>query len=290
MKQITALFCLLFSFTLVSGQKVNGKLLFTQGQALGITMNLKTNIAQQAMGQAIDFDLTGSANHQYKITNATDDNTTLRHTISQVGFTFDGMGQKRAFDSRNEKDMNGQFGKPMKELLSKSFDMIVDPGGKALMIMPEKLESVQVDERMAIITNMLRDVMDIMHPPQKGKASFFKVLPDAEVGKGDKWSDTLYSEAIKSITDYTLADINDSTIVIDLLANSVTTTKAEMMGNETVTTMNNKTSGKIILDRVTGIIREKSTSTESNGSTAVMGSSLPVTSKTTITILVKPLF
>ena len=49
---------------------------------------------------------------------------------------------------------------------------------------------------------------------------------------------------------YTISDINDSTIVVDFAANSVTVTKAEMMGTETTTTMNNKSTGKIILDKL----------------------------------------
>ena len=52
--------------------------------------------------------------------------------------------------------------------------------------------------------------------------------------------------------------------------------------------MNNKTTGKIILDKATGIIRQKTSTTDSNGSTEAMGGTLPVTSKTTTVITVKP--
>ena len=87
---------------------------------------------------------------------------------------------------------------------------------------------------------------------------------------------------------YTIADINDSTIVVDFAENSITVTKAEMMGSETTTTMNNKSTGKIILDRATGIMREKTINTESNGNTEAPFGTLPVTSKTTTVITVKP--
>ena len=46
--------------------------------------------------------------------------------------------------------------------------------------------------------------------------------------------------------------------------------------------------GKIILDRATGIIKEKTISTESNGNTEAPFGTLPVTSKTTTVITVKP--
>lgn len=286
-RSIVFISTLAFTMTTVWGQKVNGKLKFEQGQTIEIAMQLKTSIAQQAMGQAIDFDLDGSTNHLYKVTNATDDNNTLHHQVQQITFKFDGMGQKRSFDSNNEKDMNGQFGKPIKEMLDKTFDMIIDPTGKVLMVQPEKVENAKMDDRMAIITNMLKDVLDVVQPPQKGNASFFKVLPENEAGKGDSWNESAENQSGKSNTSYTVSDITDSTIVVDFTGNSVTVTKAEMMGNETITTMNNKTTGKIIINKTTGIIREKTTFTESNGSTEVMGSTLPVTSKTTVTITVK---
>ncbi len=244
-------------------------------------------MAQQAMGQAIDFTVDASGTHSYKVTNTTGDNSTLHHQAKRISFAFDGMGQKRSFDSNIEKDMNGSFGKPMKEVLDKKFDIIIDPNGKVLMVRPEKIEPTRPDDRMAIITSMLKDVLDMIQPPQKGSSSFFKVLPETETGIGDSWTDTLVTESVKSITQYTVSGINDSTIVIALSGNSVTVTKAEMMGNETTTTMNDKSTGKVIVDRMTGIIREKTINTESNGTTESAFGSLPVTAKTTTVITVK---
>jgi hypothetical protein len=68
---------------------------------------------------------------------------------------------------------------------------------------------------------------------------------------------------------------------------SVTTTKMEIMtGMEITTTLNNKITGKIILDKVTGIIRQRSSTTESTGTTEGMGGATPITSRNTTTILV----
>ena len=139
---------------------------------------------------------------------------------------------------------------------------------------------------MAIINSLLKDIIDLVHPPQKDKASFFKVLPDNEVGKGDAWTISSQTDNGKIDAAYAIADINDTTVVIDFAANSVTVTKAEMMGSETTTTMNNKSTGKIILDRLTGLIREKTVNTESAGNTESSFGNLPVTSKTSLNIKV----
>jgi hypothetical protein len=283
----------LIAFLLVSmaafSQPVTGKLTFEQGQTYDITIQVKTTIAQQAMGQAIDFNVDATGVHSYKVTNTTPDNTTLNHRIHQLAFTFDGMGQKIKVDSKNEKDINGQFGKPIKNLLDKKYDMIIDPNGKTLMSIPEKFEAAETDSRMAIITSMLKELTDLVQPPKKGKASFFQVLPEKETVKGDAWTESYQNDDGKFDAAYAITEINDSVIAVDFAASSVTVTKAEMMGTETVTTMNNKSTGKIILDRVTGIIREKTINTESNGTTEASFGTLPVTSKTSALITVKPI-
>ncbi len=280
-------FITVFTFTGFS-QTVPGKLMFTQGQTLDITLQMKSTIAQQAMGQAIDFNVNATGDHSYKVTNATEENNTLHHKVDRIRFSFDGMGQKMNFDSNVEKDMNGMFGKPVKDILEKKYDIILDQPGTVLMAVPEKIKLTEMDSRLAIITSMLKDVFDLVQPPAKGSNSFFKVLPDKESAKGEAWTESYQDAGGKYETKYTLADITDSTIVVDFTGSSITVSKAEMMGSETTTTMNNKSTGKIILNKATGIMKEKTVNIESNGSTEAAFGSLPVTSKTTITIAVKP--
>lgn len=287
MKKLLLSLCLLSLYLPSFTQKVSSKIKFEQGQALDIVLELKTTIAQQAMGQAIDFSVNATGNHSYKVTNTNDDNSTLKHQVDRVLFNFDGMGQKRNFDSQEEKDLDGPFGKPVKEILEKKYDMVIDAAGKTLMVIPEKIELSAGDSRMAIISNMMKDVFDLVYPPKKGMASFFKVLPDNETGKGEAWTTTYTNESGKFDAAYNISDINDSTIVVDFATSSTTVSKAEMMGSETTTTMNNRSTGKIILDRVSGIIKEKKETIESTGNTETSFGTLPVSSKTTILITVK---
>lgn len=281
---------LIVFFSLVThasfSQKINGRLSFEQGQILSITTQLKTSISQQAGGQVIDFSLDASGERTYKVTNATADNSTLHHQLQRIFFSFDGMGRKMNFDSNNEKDMTGIFGKPIKERLEKTYDIIIDTSGKVMMALPEKIQLMEADSRMAIINNLMKEVIDQVYPPQIDNASFFKVLPDNEAAKGDAWTESYQTDAGKFDAAYAVTDINDTTIVVDFAANSITITKAEMMGTETTTTMNNKSTGKITLDRITGIMREKTINTESSGNTESSFGNLPVTSKTSIIISV----
>ena len=287
MKQFFSLLSFIAISSMAISQKVSGKLKFEQGQIFDVSIRVKNNISQQAMGQTIDFNVDASGNHSYKVTNTTDDNCTLNHTVQRITFAFDGMGQKRTFDSNVEKDVNGQFGKPIKDLLAKKYDIIIDPTGKTLMTIPEKIQLAPTDSRLAIVTTMLKDVLDIVQPPQKGKGSFFKVLPETETGKEETWTESTINENGKFDAAYTISVITDSIIVVDFVATSLTISKAEMMGSETTTTMTNKSTGKIILDRATGIMKEKTITTNSNGNTEAAFGTLPVTSNTTTIITVK---
>ncbi len=288
MKNIFTVFVFVLTSIASYSQNASSRLKFNQAQVFNIEVNMKSTIAQQAMGQSIDFVIDSKATHDFKVTNSTEDNTTLHHEVKKISFAFDGMGQKVNFDSEKEKDLNGQFGKPMKDMLNKKYDIIIDTGGKVLMAMPEKFVVTEMDGRMAIINSMLKDIMDLVQPPQKGKPSFFQLLPSSEIKKADTWTTTALAHGGKVDAAFKIADINDSTIIVDFVENSVTIAKANMMGSETTTTMNNKSTGKIILDRTTGIMKEKTFSTDSHGNTEASFGTMPVTSKTTTTIKVKP--
>lgn len=276
---------LLFSHT-VDGQSVSGKFLLEQGKMINIDIKIKSTVTQQPMGNAIDFIADGSAMHRYKVTANTADYTTLQHDAYKMTFQFEGMGQKRSFDSDNEKDMAGQFGDHVKKILGTKFEMTIDPFGIVTIIRPEKIEPVIADERQAIVLNMLKDITDIVYPPQKGEASFFKILPASETVKGESWADSLQNETGKYKTVYTLSGITDSTIIVDFNGTAATVSKAIMMGRETITTMNSTSSGKIILNKESGIMKEKIINSQSHGTTEAMGGTMPVTAKTTITIYV----
>lgn len=281
-------FFLLYANTDIHGQAVSGKLKFEKGATLVIHMQIKTSVVQQVGDNAIDFSADGSAMHSYKVTNITAGSTTLHHEAQKIAFNFEGMGQKRSFDSDDEKDMSGQFGEPAKNILSKNFDVTIDQNGIVLAVKPEKKDSAKVDERLTLVMNMLKDITDVAYPPKKGEPGFFKVLPPGEKTIGESWTDSLQNETGKFKTIYILSDITDSTIVVDFKGTVATVVKAMMMGREAITTMNGTSNGKIILDRITGIVKEKTINTESNGYTEAMGGTVPITAKTTITIHVKP--
>jgi hypothetical protein len=279
---------LCFSIFFSVAQKVASQLQFEQGKTLAIHITVQNTVTQQAMGQAIDFSTSGTVLHAFTVTNSTGDNTTLHHTTKSLQFQFDGMGQKRSFDSGVEKDMKGQFGGLAKEMLDKSYDIIIDKSGKTLLARPEKTTLAIADDRMVIITDMLKELTDVIYPPKKGANSFFKILPEQETGIGETWTEDIVTETGKSTTMYTLSAITDTAIVVDFKSTISSATTSQMMGMEATRNMNSTATGKILLDKTTGIIKEKTSTVESSGTTEAMGTNMPLSSKSVITIKVKP--
>ena len=133
----------LASVTLVTGQTVSPKIRFAKGQVLNIRLEIKASVAQQAAGQAIDFTADAVALHGYKVINQTKDNSTLHHETKKIAFNFEGMGQKRSFDSDNKKDIDDPFSEPVKTMLHSNFDITVDANGTVVMVKSEKKEAVE---------------------------------------------------------------------------------------------------------------------------------------------------
>lgn len=285
-KLIVCFFLWTASHTCTCAQRISGNLDFQPGKIYTVSMQVQNSITQQAAAQAIDFSVNGSVIHSYKVITNNQAGATLQHAMQRLSFSFDGMGQKRSFDSDAKMDMATASGKQFEQVLSKKYDLVVDSSGTTLLTTPEKINMVSYDERMVILNDLIKELALTAYPPAKGTASFFRVLPGYEISVGDSWKDSVSTEDQKSITTNTLSAITDSTIIITFKTTATSRTKSGMTGMEATTRMNYTGNGKIILDRQTGIMREKTIVTDSNGNAEAMNSSLPITGKAMVTIRV----
>ena len=289
MKVLFCLWLALLTVIILPAQKVLVKPQFAEGETYIITVELKNTTSQQAAGQPIDFSVSGTAIHSYHVIDidSSNNSTILHHQPEHFTYSFDGMGQQRKFDSGKEEDMTSQPGSYFKELLDKTFDLTIDSTGNTLMAVPEMISLSGQKGGMIIVMNMIKDLTDIIYPPGKREKNFFAVLPAYEVGVGDTWTDSVNTENEKSVTENTLSAITDSTIVVIFKTKSSSTTKMQMMGGDATSNMNSSATGQIIVDKETGIIREKTTTTDANGTTETTVGTVPTTGKMTIVIKVR---
>jgi hypothetical protein len=281
--RLLATLTLILLTVIAQAQKVSGKLVFQPGQVLSVNTKSTSINLINAMGQEIELKSEAIADHQFKVTNTTEESHTLSHEINRIRLTSEGMGNSIDFDSQKEKDLNGQFGAPIKELMGNKYSLVIDGSGNTLIAMNQG-NATSSDPGM--LAQLLGSINEFTGSPKQGEASFFKVLPSTEVGTGDGWTNTIDRNGSKVEEAYSIAEINDNFILINYLANSATTSKGENMGMEFTINVKNKTEGKIMVDRTSGIVKEKNLKTTSTGTASTSFGEIPVNTTTTSVVTI----
>ncbi len=274
---------------LLNAQKINSRIRMEQGAVYEVQTEVKNLLAQQVNGMSFDFNLDGSSVSQYAVTNTTDENISLRHSLQRIHFLFDGMGSKQSFDSDKPKDLEREFARPLRDMLAKSYDMIVDSLGKTLLVLSPSAAPSQGDDQYRLISSMMGELGAMATPPKKGEPTVFMAWPGGEMAVGESWTISSNAANDKYSTVYILREINDSIYRVEFSGTGTRRVENEMRGTSFVINLKTVTQGEMIVDRDTGIIREKTSTIESTGSSELMGSSTPVTGKTTMHVKVRKL-
>jgi hypothetical protein len=273
------------------GQKVSGKLNFKKGEKIEVSSNTKSLISQEAMGQNIEFNMERNITEVYEILDVNANQTIVNHTIKRITLTMNGMGQTQSFDSDKKDTVEGKTISPLQDALNKKYEATIDKQGTITTVKNTTVESSKPAESTGdMIVNLLKmlgPTIQLPTQPVQGEASLFRIMPAKELSKNESWTDSTLTADGKEITTYTLKDITPTDILIDYTTQSTTSVKGDMMGMETTTNLVNKTKGNIIVDKTTGIIKQKTGNTESTGTVDMMGQSIPLTAKSTTTINVK---
>jgi hypothetical protein len=265
-------------------QKVSNKLTFQKGQKLEITTNM--NMATtMVMGETTGNTVTTEV---YDVKDVAASGATLEKSTKNMKLNFSLMGQEKSFDSDKPEDLKGDLGEPLKKMLDTKAEFTVDGTGKIVAV--KAAESKKKDESNQNMMGMFMSQMNMgSAPPKAGAASFFKILPDYEVGKGDSWSDTSSYNGSNFKNTYTVKDITETDVVLDYTTGGDFTTKQEMMGMSLESKGNTKSNGTITLDRKTGILKQKTATSTTESNTNVAGQEMASTAKITTVTTVKTL-
>lgn len=266
-----------------SAQKVSNKLSFQKGQTLEVTTNM--NITSQTPMGEIPMNMVMT--DQYAVGEASTDKTQLTKTPKRIKLGVNAMGQDMNADSDNPKDLEGRLGEPIKEMMKQKQEFTVDASGV--------VTSVKADEKKKKAEG--GDMMSMMMPGMNsgavmavaGQPSIFKVLPGHEIAKGDTWTDTLNAEGNKSKTVYTVKDITEKEILLDYTGEGTSKTTQSAMGMSADVSASTKNSGTIVLDRATGLLKQKTMTANTDSSMSMGGQDINSTTKMTVVMTVKTL-
>ena len=278
------LFLVSFAFIAnLNAQKINGQINFPKGKKLEVVSEIKAIVTQEMMGQEMEMNVNTTIERSLDIENVSNGNATVEHKVKRIQMNFDSPMGAQTFDSENEKDMKGDAGKTLEKSLKNKYTMTIDNTGKIIAVKADDDNPNEKKDDNDPMSGAMAQYAEGLQVPNVNDFTDLKILPNREISKGETWTDSLNES--KFI--YTLSDIRENDVVVDYTETAKISRKQEMMGMEISITSNDKTTGKIIVDRKSGLMKEKTSTTVSDGTTEVMGQSIPTTSKTTKTITVK---
>lgn len=261
-------------------QKVSNKLSFQKGQKLEMITKVNTVVSMEMMGQAMDTKIEATVTRIFDVADVTAGVATIEHKMKRMQMNIEApMAAAQTFDSENESDMKGDGGKAMEKALKNKYTMSVDAMGKVTAIKADD-DNPNKNSPEKAATDMLGGSMGQQAGavlPKVGDMSEFKILPSREVSKGETWSDS--TKGVKAT--YTIADITATDVIINFTEEGKTERTQEANGMELKIATKDKTTGKITLDAKTGLLKEKSGVTNSEGTMEIMGQEVPMTTKTT---------
>jgi hypothetical protein len=285
MKKAVLSALILFSIA-AQAQKVSNKLQFQKGQKLEMRTTIKSE--SQMMGQSMNMDIVST--RVLDVAEVAGGNATIENKIKRLQFTFDGMGQNKSYDSEKEEDRNSDMGKNFEKSLKNKYTMTVDPYGKITSVKADDGNPNATKDSAGgqdMMSGMMDGLLEGFDLPEVGAQSEFAILPAKEVSKGATWTDTTSSNKdIKRKANYTVSDVTGSDIVLDYTEDVATKATKENMGMQVDIDKKDKNTGKITLDRKTGLLKQKTVTTETSGTASVMGQEIPLDSKSTKTVVV----
>lgn len=223
---------------------------------------------------------------QYAVGETSATQTQMTKTPKKMKISFSMMGQEMNLDSDNPKDLEGQFGAPIKEAMKQRQEFTVDATGQVTAVKTEnKKQSGEAGGMGMMMPGMNMAAVAV----SAGQPSIFKILPDRAVAKGDTWTDSATVEGNRSKNVYTVKDITANDIVLDYTGESNTKAKQSMMGMTADVATETKSAGTVTLDKTTGLLKQKVITGTTESTISASGQEMNTTTKTNIVITAKAL-
>lgn len=273
---------LLLAALAVSAQKTSNKLTFQKGQTLEVTTNM--NITTQLPMGEIPVSMVMTDN--YAVGETTAESTQLTKTPKRVKFSVNAMGQDMSADSDNPGDLQGQLGEPIKQIMKQKQEFTVDAAG---LVTSVKADENSKKDDGGTANMMMPGLNNASVMAVAGQPSVFKILPSREVAKGDSWTDSTNAGGNKGATTYTVKEITDKDVLLDFTGQSTLKTSQSMMGMTADVTGSTKISGTVTLDKATGLLKQKTFTSNTDSVINASGQEMNTTSKITVVMTVKPL-
>jgi hypothetical protein len=222
----------------------------------------------------------------FDVEDASNSMAKIEHKVKRLQMNMEApMMGAQTFDSEKESDMKGEGGKAAEKALKNKYSMTLDASGKITAVKADDNNPNKsgVKDSNDPMTNGLSQLGEGMDLPKVGDAIDFKILPDRAVSKGESWT----VNGNKSKATYTLTDVTANEVIINYTEEATIERTQSMQGMDMTINSKDKTTGKIILDKQTNLLKEKTATTVSEGTMEMMGQTIPMNTKINKTVTIK---
>lgn len=259
------------------------KLSLKPGQKFQTDNTVKTVTNMEMMGQQMEIKAEVTVNRQLDIKNKKENMYNVASTITKMTATSDMMGQSMSYDSDKKEDSASEMSKLLKDKINVPMDLEMNDEGKVTPLKKEDnktgdasgmatmMESIGAGADEALLTD------DIFHAtPQNVKT-------------GDTWSDSIIGEGSKTYRDYTVKSVQGNDATVTISGKQLLDKKMQNQGMEMTLTMESKLTGEMLVDSKTGVIKQRTLTSEGTGNMEMMGQQVPMTTKVETTSATKSL-
>jgi len=277
---ITSIAAMLFSNS-ASAQN-STKLSFKAGQKFETENTVKTTTSMEMMGQQMDINADVTSTRQVEIKDKQESTYKITSTITKMTSAASVMGQEMKYDSEKKEDQDSEMGKVLKDKINVPVEMDMNENGRITKI--KKEEGKDDKGGMAAMMGGMGSGGD-----ESAMVEDVFLATPAGVKQGDKWNDSSIADGIKTYRNYEVKSIAGTVATLAFMATQNINKAVENQGMEMNVTMENKMTGEIVVDTATGVVQQKNLTTDGTGSMDMMGQSVPMTNKTTLTSKTKVL-
>lgn len=286
MKKLTLLLFASVFTTAIFAQNP-GNINLTKGQKLLVENKVTAVTTQTFMGQAMESNAELITKYSIEVKDVKGNNYNLTNTFTKMKAKLTAMGNDLIFDSDKKEDMAGQYAASFKDMINKPKEVVIDRSGKVLNV--KKEENMPANAQPDIMKMMIDQLLGDPEETGYGAAIAFVSTP-SKITAGYNWVDSSNKEGIQRSTTYTVKEIKGNNAVVTISGILNTDAKSQMQGMEIINRSKGNLKGEEIIDINTGVIKERTTTLESTGTTLIQaqGLEIPMTTKVTFISSAKP--
>ncbi|MBS1495441.1 MAG: hypothetical protein JSU03_05165 [Bacteroidetes bacterium] len=249
---------------------------FKKGQQIIIN----TTISQSTDMMGMSMKNNSASTHKIIVKDESANRYVVENTLTKLVVDSDNPMQPIHYDSDKKQDSDSAINNALGSEINIPHLFFVDKKTSAITAEKQASEdSTSKDEKkdlMSMMGNLSGDANIATI------SSTFFLIP-AGKNQGDSWADSSTIDKIKSVNKYSIQSIDKNTITISLNGIMSGNTTMEIQGNQLDIDLNTTTTGTIVMDKLTSLVKSRVTNTAVNSNIMAMGQSLPVNGTVTTT-------